>query len=88
MLSYAFRLDAVSLPLHWTLNGCAWMLIYTKSSTSTYMPPPTRLQTSDLLVFPHSNFYAGGFSSPHTDWGYNNNSADGDSRIHGQILTI
>ena len=42
-----------------------------------YKPPPTRLQDSDLPVFPHPCLYAGDFNSPHTEWGYNSNSTDG-----------
>ena len=41
-------------------------------------PPSTRLQISDLPVFPHPSLYAGDFNSPHNEWSHNNNSADGD----------
>ena len=44
-----------------------------------YKPPPTRLQTLDLPVFPHPCLYAGDFNCRHADWGYNNNnSPDGE----------
>ena len=46
-----------------------------------YKPTTTQLQTSDLPVFPHPSLYAGDFNSLHTDWGYNNNSADRDSLV-------
>ena len=32
----------------------------------------------DLPVFPHHSVYTDNFKSPHTDWGYNTNSADRD----------
>ena len=38
-------------------------------------PPPTRLRTLDLPVFPHPCLYAGDFNA---DWGYNDNSPDGE----------
>ena len=37
-----------------------------------------RFGISDLLRFPHSILYANDFNSPHTDWGYDNKSADKD----------
>ena len=43
-----------------------------------YEPPPKRLQTFDLLVFPHPNLCAVGFNSLNSDWGNNKNSADGE----------
>ena len=43
-----------------------------------YKPPPTRLQVSNLPVFPHPCLYAGDFNCPHVDWGYNNSSVDGE----------
>ena len=45
---------------------------------SVYKPPPTRLQTLDLPVFPHSCLYAGDFNCRHADWGYYDNSPDGE----------
>ena len=41
-------------------------------------PPPTRLRTLDLPVFPHTCLYAGDFNCRHADWGYNDNSPDGE----------
>ena len=45
---------------------------------NVYRPPSTRLQASDLPVFPYPCFYAGDFNCPHADWGYGANSADGE----------
>ena len=44
---------------------------------NVYKPPPTRLQASDLPVYPHPCFYADDFNSPHADWVYGANSVDG-----------
>ena len=44
---------------------------------NVYKPPPTRLQASDLPVFPHLVLYAGDFNCPHANWGYRTSSADG-----------
>ena len=43
---------------------------------NVYKPPPTQLQTSDLLVFPHPCLYDGDFNCPHADWSYVANSVD------------
>ena len=43
-----------------------------------YKPPPTRLRTVDLPVFPHPCLYAGDFNCRHADWGYDDNSPDGE----------
>ena len=43
---------------------------------NVYKPSPTRLQSLDLPVFPHSYLYAGNFNCRHIDWGYDDNSAD------------
>ena len=45
---------------------------------NVYKPPPTRLQTLDLPVFPHPCLYAGDFNCRHADWGYDDNSPDGE----------
>ena len=45
---------------------------------NVYKPPPTRLRTLDLPVFPHPCFYAGDFNCRHADWGYDDNSPDGE----------
>ena len=37
-----------------------------------------RLQTLDLPVFPHPCLYAGDFNCHHADWGYDDNSPDGE----------
>ena len=41
-------------------------------------PLPTRLQASDLLVFPHPFLHAGDFNFSHADWCYGADSADGE----------
>ena len=45
---------------------------------NVYKPPPTRLRILDLPVFPHPCLYAGGFNCCHADWGYDDNSPDGE----------
>ena len=37
-----------------------------------------QLQTLDLPVFPHPCLYAGDFNCRHADWGYDDNSPDGE----------
>ena len=41
-------------------------------------PPPTRLRTLDLPVFPHPCLYAGDFNCRHAEWDYDDNSPDGE----------
>ena len=45
---------------------------------NVYKPPPTRWRTLDLPVFPHPCLYAGNFNCRHADWGYDDNSLDGE----------
>ena len=45
---------------------------------NVYKPPPTRWRSLDLPVFPHPCLYAGDFNLRHVDWGYNDNSPDGE----------
>ena len=45
---------------------------------NVYKPPPTRLRTLDLPVFPHPCLYSGDFNCRHADWGYDDNSPDGE----------
>ena len=45
---------------------------------NVYKPPPTRLRTLDLPVFSHPCLYAGDFNCRHADWGYDDNSSDGE----------
>ena len=45
---------------------------------NVYKPPPTRLRSLDLPVFPHPCLYAGNFNCCHADWGYDDNSPDGE----------
>ena len=44
---------------------------------NVYKPPLTRLQASDLPVFPHHCLYADDHTRSHNEWGYGANSADG-----------
>ena len=48
---------------------------------NVYKPPATRLQASDLPMFPHPVFYAGNFNCPHVNWGYRTSSADGECLV-------
>ena len=45
---------------------------------NVHKPLPTRLQSLDLPVFPHPCLYAGDFNCCHADWGYDDNSPDGE----------
>ena len=47
---------------------------------NVYKPPPTRLRfpKSFSSVFPHPCLCAGDFNCRHADWGYDNNSPDGE----------
>ena len=45
---------------------------------NVYKPPPTQLRSLDLPVFPHPCLYAGDFNCRYADWGYNDNSPDGE----------
>ena len=44
---------------------------------NVYKPPPTRLQSLDLLVFLHPCLYADDFNCRHAHWGYDDNT-DGE----------
>ena len=45
---------------------------------NVYNPLPMQLQTLNLPVFPHPCLYAGDFNCRHADWGYDDNSLDGE----------
>ena len=45
---------------------------------NVYKLPPTRLRSLDLPVFSHPCLYVGNFKCRHADWGYNDNSPDGE----------
>ena len=56
---------------------------------NVYKPPPTRLRTLDLPMFPHPCLYAGDFNCRHADWGYDDNSPDTVSAwLDGQVLIV
>ena len=48
---------------------------------TVYKPTPTRLQASDLPVFPHPVLYAGDFDCPRVNWGYRTSNADGECLV-------
>ena len=43
-----------------------------------YKPPPTRLRSLDLPVFPHPCLYAGDFNCCLVDWSYDDNILDSE----------
>ena len=45
---------------------------------NVYKSSPTRLRTLDLPVFPHPCLYADNCNCHHADWGYDDNSPDGE----------
>ena len=53
-----------------------------------YEPPPTQLRSLDLPVFPHPCLYAGDFNCRHADWGYDENSPDGECLLAGQVIIV
>ena len=55
---------------------------------NVYKSPPTRLRTLDLPVFPHPCLYAGDFNCHHADWGYDDNSLNGECLLAGQVLIV
>ena len=48
---------------------------------NVYKPPSTRLQASDLPVFPHLVLYAGDFNCPHVNWVCRTSSSDGECLV-------
>ena len=48
---------------------------------NVYKPSPTRLQASDVPVFPHPVLYEGDFNCPHVNWGYRTSSVDGECLV-------
>ena len=66
----------ISLQLHRRLSGCVCTLMVI--DVNVYKPPSTRLQASDLPVFPYPVLYAGDFNCPHVNWGYRTSSANGE----------
>ena len=51
--------------------------LYVDVDVNVYKPPPMRLRSLDLPVFPHPCLYASNFNCCHADWAYNN-SLDGE----------
>ena len=71
--------------LKWTLVGQSpatsdteWLCVDVDGYriANVYKPPPTRLQASDLPVFPHPVLHTGDFNCPHVNYGYRTSSAD------------
>ena len=54
---------------------------------NVYKPPHTRLQASDLPVFPHPVLYAGDFNCSHVNWGYRTSSADRECLVAWSSLS-
>ena len=86
--------------LKWTLVGQSpatseteWLCVDVDGYriVNVYKPPPTRLQASDLPVFPHPVLCAGDFNCPHVNWSYRTSSADGEcfvawTSLNGLVL--
>ena len=71
--------------LKWTLvdqspvtSEIEWLCVDVEGyrMVNVYKLPPTRLQASDLPVFPHPVLYVGDFNCPDVNWGYGTSSAD------------
>ena len=54
---------------------------------NVYKPPTTRLQASDLPVFPHPCLYDGEFNCPHADWAMVATAWMESAWLVGQVLT-
>ena len=52
-----------------------WVDVDGYKIVNVYKPLPTRLH---LPVFPHPCLYAGNFNCRHADWGYDDNTPDGE----------
>ena len=50
-----------------------------------YKPPPTRLQSLDLPVFPHPLSSSGDFNGHHVDWDCGDNKS---AWLAGQVLIV
>ena len=48
---------------------------------NVYKPLPTRLQASDLPMFPHPVHYVDDFNCLHVNWGYRTSSTDGECLV-------
>ena len=55
---------------------------------NVYKPPPTRLRTLDLPMFPHPCFYAGDFNCGHADWGTTTTVRTVSAWLDGQVLIV
>ena len=75
-----------------TTTETEWLCVHVDGYkiVNVYNPPPTRLQASDLPVFPHPVLFADDFNCPHVNWSYRTSSADGDylvawASLHGLV---
>ena len=59
-------------PLKWGINWL-WVNADGYKIVNIHKPPPTQLQSLDILVFPQSCHYAGDFNFCHVDWDYDDN---------------
>ena len=55
---------------------------------NVYKPPPTRLQTLDLPVFPHPCLYAGDFNYRHVTWVTTTTVRTVSAWLAGQVLIV
>ena len=55
---------------------------------NVYKPPPTRLRTLDLPVFPHPCLYAGDFNCRHADWVTTITVRTVSAWLVGQVLIV
>ena len=63
-------------PLTWEIE---WLFVdVDRYKIVNVYKPLTQLRTLDLPVFPHPCLYVGDFNCHHADWGYNDNSPDGE----------
>ena len=65
-----------------------WLCMYVDGYkiVNVYKPPPTRLRSLDLPVFPHPCLYDGNFNCCHVDWSYDNNVRTVSAWLAGQVL--
>ena len=57
---------------------CLYVDVHGSKIVNVYKPPLTQFQSLDLPMFTHPCLYAGDFNCRHADWGYDDNSPDGE----------
>ena len=60
------------------LDQFEWLCVDINDYKIVNVYKPTQLRTLDLPVYPHPCLYAGNFNCRHADWGYDDNSPDGE----------